>query len=44
MINLFSIFGLLILPKIGCPVNFWVVLDDQTKANFEQCIDLLKYY
>jgi len=28
----------LILPKIGCLVNFLVVSDDWTTANFEHCI------
>ena len=29
--------SLLILLKIGCPVNFLVVSDDRTTANFEHC-------
>ena len=46
MVNLFSIFGWVvccffpgqpILLKIGCPVNFLVVSDDRTTANFEHC-------
>ena len=50
MINLFPPFGwvfcliipkatsCLILQKIGCPVNFLVISDDQMTANFEHCM------
>ena len=53
MINSFPTFGwvvhcffpqatnLLILPKIGCPVNFLVVSDDRTTANFEHCTPIV---
>ena len=44
MINLFFIFSwvvswffLLILPKLGCPINFLVVSDHRMIANFEHC-------
>ena len=52
MVNLFPTFGLvvccfflrtaslLILLKIGCPVNFLVVSEDRTTANFEHCLTI----
>ena len=55
MVNLFSIFGwvvrcfsrttsLLVLLKIGYPVNFLVVSDDWTTTNFKHCIMDACYY